>query len=126
MFDTLRNATTQKKNGVKVASNYVANFLKSADMSDTDESTLPFKNKINGKFRQQLVREILQEAQDLGDEKQAKEFLAAHGVPTSVLSYLETTGQLLDGPALLKRMNSADLIDPISGSVIRSWQKQKK
>ena len=126
VFDTLRNATTQKKNGVKVASNYVANFLKSADMSDTDESTLPFKNKINGKFRQQLVREILQEAQDLGDEKQAKEFLAAHGVPTSVLSYLETTGQLLDGPALLKRMGYSDLEAPISAFITESWKKQKK
>ena len=126
VIDTLRNATTQKKNGVKVASNYVANFLKGADMADTDESTMPFKNKINLKFLEQLVREILQEAQNLGDEKQAKEFLAAHGVPTSVLSYLEATGQLLDGPALLKRLGYIDLEGHISTFITKSWRKQKK
>ena len=127
VFDTLRNATTQNKKGVKVASNYVANFLKAADMDNKDQSSsMNLKVKVDGEFRKQLARDVLQAAQDLGDEKQAKEFLAAHGLHARVLSYLETTGQLLDGPALLKRMNSADLIDPISGSVIRSWQKQKK
>ena len=127
MFDTLRSAATQNKKGYKLASNYVANFLKSADMDDQDYSgTLKFREGIDTDFRKQIARGVLQEAQNLGDAGQAKEYLAAHGVEPRILDYLEATGQLLDGPALLKSMPDGELSSRIAAFVINSWRDKKK
>ena len=127
VFDTLRSAATQNKKGYKLASNYVANFLKSADMDDQDYSgTLKFREGIDTDFRKQIARGVLQEAQNLGDAGQAKEYLAAHGVEPRILDYLEATGQLLDGPALLKSMPDGELSSRIAAFVINSWRDKKK
>ena len=54
----------------------------------------------------------------MDDAEAAKAHLKAYGVKDGIISYLEATGQLFDGPALLKRLPDAELRNPISGTIL--------
>lgn len=122
VFDTLRNHIVEDDRGEKDAGNYVANFLHSAQMSDmVNNGTLNLNAAVDWEFRHRIAMQILREAQDLGDEGKAKEYLAAHGAKPNVLAYLEATGQLLEGPDLLKHLPSNQLEDSLVYFYVNQW-----
>ena len=122
VFDTLRGHILEDDWGRKVTGNYVANFLHSAQMDYTKGvGSLDLNIAIDSEFRHRIARQILQEAQDLGDAEKAKEYLAARGAKPETLAYLEATGQLLDGPDLLKRLPSEQLEGPLVRFYVNQW-----
>ena len=122
MFDTLRNHVIEDDRGKKAPGNYVANFLHSAQMNYTKSvGSLDLNIAIDSEFRHRIAMQILREAQDLGDAEKAKEYLAAHGAKPETLAYLEATGQLLDGPDLLKHLPSNQLEDSLVNFYVKQW-----
>ena len=67
---------------------------------------------------------MLLEVQNTGDPEQAKEILRTYEVKEPVISYLEATGQLLDGPALLKRLPEYELKDSINTTIKKELVKK--
>ena len=122
VFDTLRSHIMERDRGQKVSGNYVANFLHSAQMTEMiPKGSLDFLVAVDSEFRYRIARQILQEAQDLGDAEKAKEYLAARGAKPETLAYLEATGQLLDGPDLLKRLPPNQLEGSLVNFYINKW-----
>ena len=122
VFDTLRGHILEDDWGRKVTGNYVANFLHSAQMDYTKGvGSLDLNIAIDSEFRHRIARQILRETQDLGDAEKAKEYLAAHGAKPETLAYLEATGQLLDGPDLLKRLPPNQLEGSLVNFYINKW-----
>ena len=76
---------------------------------------------IDSEFHHRIAMQILREAQDLGDAEKAKEYLAARGAKPETLAYLEATGQLLDGPDLLKHLPSNQLEDSLVNFYVKQW-----
>ena len=121
VFDTLRSHVIEDDRGQKASGNYVANFLHGAQMNDMISNGTPdLMIAVDSEFRYRIAKQILQEAQDLGDAEKAKEYLAAHGAKPETLAYLEATGQLLDGPNLLNRLPPEQL----EGSLVRFYVNQ--
>ena len=122
VFDTLHGHVIEGYQGKKVPGNYVANFLHSAQMNYTKSvGSLDLNIAIDSEFRHRIAMQILQEAQDLGDAEKAKEYLAARGAKPETLAYLEATGQLLDGPDLLKRLPSNQLEGSLVNFYVKQW-----
>ena len=122
VFDTLHGHVIEGYQGKKVPGNYVANFLHSAQMNYTKSvGSLDLNIAIDSEFRHRIAMQILREAQDLGDAEKAKEYLAAHGAKPETLAYLEATGQLLDGPDLLKHLPSNQLEDSLVNFYVKQW-----
>ena len=118
VFDALRNGYEMRAGGMKNPTNYVSNLLMSADMSETKHyATMPFDTLLEVDYMSKLCSEVLLEIQNTGDEEKAKEILRAYRVKDHVISYLETTGQLLDGPALLKRLPATELKSDIAETI---------
>ena len=124
VFDTLRNGY-QERGGWQTPTNYVSYLLMSADLSNEKvESSLNFRGYLDDDYKERLCAAVLMEAQNMGDEEKAKAHLKAYGVQDRVLSYLEATGQLLDGPALLKRLPEAALRNRILGTIMDLQSKK--
>ena len=100
----------------------MANFLHSAQMNYTKSvGSLGLNIAIDSEFHHRIAMQILREAQDLGDAEKAKEYLAARGAKPETLAYLEATGQLLDGPDLLKRLPSNQLEGSLVNFYVKQW-----
>ena len=122
VFDNLRNHVIEDDRGKKTSGNYVANFLHGAQMNNRISNGSPdLMIAVDSEFRHRIAMQILREAQDLGDAEKAKEYLAAHGAKPETLAYLEATGQLLDGPDLLKHLPSNQLEDSLVNFYVKQW-----
>ena len=125
VFDALRNGSEMRAGGMKNPTNYVSNLLMSADMADTKHyATMRFETRLEEDYMSRLCSEVLLEIQNTGDEENAKEILRAYAVKDHIISYLETTGQLLDGPALLKRLPEEELKGPIKDVIRKRLYEQ--
>ena len=128
VFETLRNGVERYGAKGKNATNYVSNVLLPADMSiaTTDlPSSQEFRSMMNNDLAMSFCEEILTNTQSMGSGEEVKACLRSYGVRENVLSYLEVTGQLLDGPALLKRLSWDELGGCIWGSILKQWGKER-
>ena len=62
--------------------------------------------------------------QRMTNAEDVKASLKSYGVPNRIISYLETTGQLFDGPALLNRIPKEFLATPIQNKA-QSLRRKK-
>ena len=119
VFDTLRNGAEGMN-----ATNYVSNLLLPADMSQLNApGSQDFRAQLESDLMMRLATELLTETQSMSNAEDVKAHLRPYGVQENVLSYLEATGQLFDGPALLKRLPNAELYSRIVDFYFQKWKK---
>ena len=119
VFDTLRNGAKGTN-----ATNYVSNLLLPADMSQLNApGSQDFRAQLESDLMMRLATEVLTETQSMSNAEEVKAHLRPYGVRENVLSYLEATGQLFDGPALLKRLPNAELYEPFWRTFNDQWKK---
>ena len=127
VFDNLKNGYEDLgKNGLN-PTNYVSNLLMGAELGNqkfANSSTLRFYTRLDVDYFDDLCTKVLLEVQNTGDPEQAKEILRTYEVKEPVISYLEATGQLLDGPALLKRLPEYELKDSINTTIKKELVKK--
>ena len=73
-----------------------------------------------------LCGEVLENMQRMTNAEDVKASLKSYGVPNRIISYLETTGQLFDGPALLKRLPWNELGSFIFRKFDDEWRKERE
>ena len=118
VFDTLRNGAEGMN-----ATNYVSNLLLPADMSQLGApGSQDFRGQLENDLLMRLATEVLTETQSMSNAEEVKAHLRPYGVQENVLSYLEATGQLFDGPALLKRLPNMELYSPIAEFYHAKWK----
>lgn len=111
----------------KRATNYVSNFMRSADLTRFDNTgTFDYRGFLDTDYNNSIVEAALKEVQDLNDNEKAVAKLKKYGVSEDVLSYLEATDQLLAGPALLKSLPSDELAKPILNSILAEKAAQRQ
>ena len=130
VFDTLRNGVEEySKNGntYRSASNYVSNVLIATDMSaEKLVASQDFRGHLEYDFSMKLCGEVLENMQRMTNAEDVKASLKSYGVPNRIISYLETTGQLFDGPALLKRLPWNELGSFIFRKFDDEWRKERE
>ena len=118
VFDTLRNGAEGMN-----ATNYVSNLLLPADMSQLGApGSQDFRGQLENDLLMRLATEVLTETQSMSNAEEVKAHLRPYGVQENVLSYLEATGQLFDGPALLKRLPNTELYSRIAEFYHAKWK----
>ena len=121
MFDTLKNGVEGMN-----TTNYVSNLLLPAQMAEVAVDTpgsQDFRGQLENDLLMRLAAEVLTETQSMSNAEDVKAHLRPYGVQENVLSYLEATGQLFDGPALLKRLPNAELYEPFWRTFNDQWKK---
>ena len=109
------------------ATNYVSNLLLPADMSQLyTPGSQDFRSQLENDLMMRLATEVLTETQNMNSAEDVKAHLRSYGVQENVLSYLEATGQLFDGPSLLKRLPRNELYDHIYNFFNFKWRRKKK
>ena len=125
VFDTLRNGVESP--GSIHTTNYVSNVLLPADMSMLSApGSQNFRGQLENDLIMRLATEVLAETQKMNSAEDVKTHLRSYGVQENVLSYLEATGQLFDGPALLKRLPRNELYDHIYDFFNFKWRRKEK
>ena len=90
---------------------------------ERNASSMDIHKALDDEVKIRLVKEVLAEISQKNPED-AKTMFREYGVSATVISYLENTGQLKDGPALLKRVPDADLYSPISAAALKKIRAQ--
>ena len=129
VFDTLRNGVEEfsiNGNTYRSASNYVSNVLIATDMSaEKCVASQNLRGHLESGFKTRICEEVLENMQRMTNAEDVKASLKSYGVPNRVISYLETTGQLFDGPALLNRLPWNELGTFIYYKLETEWRKER-
>ena len=118
VMEKLKSLTDEYGVTSKRGTNYVSNFLLSADLTRFGiVGAFDYRGFLNADYEAGLAKAALKEAQDLNDEEKAAAKPQEFGVSENVISYLKETRQLLAGHALFKRPPPKELSTPIVNKI---------
>lgn len=127
VMEKLKSLTDKYGVTSKRGTNYVSNFLLSADLTRFGiVGAFDYRGFLNADYEAGLAKAALKEVQDLNDEEKAAAKPQEFGVSENVISYLKETRQPLAGPALFKRPPPMELSTPIVNKILAGKKARRQ
>ena len=126
VLDTLRNGYEETESGNQMPTNYVSIMLMSTETSNTKYAgQMDFSGLQKKDFKQRLTKDFLEKTKEM-DPETVKNLLLGYGVSKKIVQYLWNTGQICDGPDLLKRVRETDLLTKLSSGLYTKFIEDAK
>lgn len=121
----LNGGVVESQNNVRRHfTNYASNFVLG---TQTENGATDISDRLETDFKESVAKKVMAQVPDRSQGAEAaKDYLREYGVGEKVLSYLEITGQLWDGPALVTRLRTHQLRNPIAKKVIEKHQQRTR